>query len=288
MQSSMVCVNGVNNAELALKKSKLDWTVSKQDLTTATGATCATKQALVRDDTNEIIGIVSKKYRPFQNVEAFGFFDYLCDKYNASYEYGICIGDGSVVMLQTKMIKTCKIRDNDILQSYVTLKNSFDTTHQMSAVFTPVRLNGMSECVSEIEGIPNKITIRHTVSAMDKIAEANKVFDMNQKYFDHFCVFAKNLNQKLINDNIVEEYLNNLFGPNHETLGKKRHNMKKLIKDIYKYGKGNQGRSAWDLYCAVMEYIDHRSTSGKKRIASKFKGDGYRKKRKAWDLILKL
>jgi len=53
----------------------LDWTVSKETMTTDSGIVVPGKKALVRSLDNKVLDVVGSNWNPVQNAEAFEFFD---------------------------------------------------------------------------------------------------------------------------------------------------------------------------------------------------------------------
>src|SRR5271170_5617388 len=75
----------------AITLAGLDWQVDQWPVSAVAPdgwGTVATKRfvANVRTDTKAVLGVVSRKYRPFQNHEAFSFCDALVGEGLAKYE----------------------------------------------------------------------------------------------------------------------------------------------------------------------------------------------------------
>jgi len=63
-----------------LDKTNLNWSVRQEDIQTTSGIIVPNKKALVRDDTNTIVGLHSDGYQPYQNHELMDllWWSYLC------------------------------------------------------------------------------------------------------------------------------------------------------------------------------------------------------------------
>src|SRR3954462_14193635 len=75
-------------AQEALEIAGLDYEVETQPLQTIYGLEVPKAFATVRTDTQKPRGIVTDKYFPIQNRDAFGFFDPIIDRKEAMYETG--------------------------------------------------------------------------------------------------------------------------------------------------------------------------------------------------------
>lgn len=53
----------------------LDWSVSKETMTTDSGIVVPGKKALVRSNDGKVLDVVGSNWNPVQNAEAFEFFD---------------------------------------------------------------------------------------------------------------------------------------------------------------------------------------------------------------------
>ena len=68
-------VEGTFDSAEAISKGGLDWHVDKLPIQTKTGIDIPDNFALVRRDTSHVFSVVSNIYKPFQNKDAFKFFD---------------------------------------------------------------------------------------------------------------------------------------------------------------------------------------------------------------------
>ena len=59
------------NAELAIQAAGLDYHVELQEMTTPRGSLVPGRKAVVRSDTDDVLGVVSDSYTTIQNHECF-------------------------------------------------------------------------------------------------------------------------------------------------------------------------------------------------------------------------
>lgn len=251
-----------SSAAEALEFYKLDWIAECQPLVTGAGINVESHKAIVRNDTNSVIGIVGRDYLPIQNNDAFAMFDVLCKKHGARWNRAGSFYGGSKVYLQATIGKG-EVKVGDIVENRITIFNAFDGSHSYEVDSTPYRLvcaNGM-RAMDRSRAI--KVCIRHTKNAMYRYEEALRVFGIAQKEFETFIETSRALAQKLIDKDKVVRLIREAFDvpseqKNDEIPPAKRARMNQVF-TLYQSGKGNEGRSLYDFVNGVTEFVDHYS-----------------------------
>ena len=127
-------------------------------------------------------------------------------------------------------------------------------------------------------------TIRHTASAQSRIAEALQIYGVASDTFRVFEEKAKYLAVKAVDKAKVKRFLDELLP---DTGSGRVRNQRDNVVRLFETGKGNKGRTAWDLYNGATEWIDGPRTSDPdKRIDSSLFGSGMVLKQKALELAL--
>jgi hypothetical protein len=119
--------------------------------------------------------------------------------------------------------------------------------------------------------------------------EGYKILAKSMEYFEHFKTLASELAQKVVDQKMIDLFLKGVFG---ETDSKQSATKLEAVNQLIHTGKGNTGKSAWDMYNGVTEWIDHYRYSGKeeedaKNIASAIL-TGVDVKEKAWEVATSL
>lgn len=276
----------IKSVETVLDESNLNFIAEKQELITASGVSVPKNVAIVRTDTNQVVGVVGNGYEPHQNSQTFGLFDTICEKFDASYQYTYEINNGSKVVIQAKVNGGFEVIPGDKVEKYITVINSFDGSTPLIAYFTTKRLWCSNQLRASLKGVTEKVSIRHTKNSESRIKEALRIFGLSLEYFKVFEEKAKVLAQKAIDKNMVEKFLNKVVGEPNST---RRKNIRSEVERLFQYGKGNNGVSGWDLYNGYSEYIDHiRGDNEEKRLASALVGSGANSKDKAFNVALNL
>lgn len=268
-------VDGLATAEEAIQKARLEWEVNLHPLRVmpteenAFEANFDSHRAVVRQDTNTILGVVGSKYEPLQNKDAFGFFDPLVERSEAIYETAGSIYNGRRVWLLAKLPDTFSVgNDADVIEKYVLLTNSHDGSKPVVAKITPVRVvcnNTLSFALGKKGSGNDEVAIRHTSNIHSNLAEAHKVLDItNNTYGKLKEKFDAMLNVQL-NEEGIFEYVKTVLGHKDteaEELHTRTLNTMTDIERLLNEGsghelfRGNEG-NLWQVYNSITEYVDH-------------------------------
>ena len=275
---------GCLTSEDALRESKLDWKVIPAPIYTEGAVTAAMLPGAsvpvpipgfmsnVREDTGEVLGVVSDKYKIIQNVDAFAFADELMDvrQGEAVYETaGSLFGGRRIFMLLN--LPAEKILDDEV-EKFLCLSNSHDGSNSLKVFTTPVRVvcnNTLSMALSGFEkGLNRGISIRHMSSADIRQREALRTFKMADAYFEGIRRFAEKMSYKKVD---VDALLGKLFPETSDMSARQKvsnSEVKEVIKSlcVQKDDLGNFTGTAWGFVNGV---ADWRSNAKPKRVTSK-------------------
>lgn len=257
---------------------------------------------IVRLDTHEHLGNVGPKYYVMQNRDAFSFFDNIVGQGQAIYETVGALGRGERIWIMAKLPDEIKLRNgSDIMKLYLLLTSAHDGTGAIKARFTPVRVVCQNTLALALKGkTPSEITIRHTVNADEKLKIAADLMGIiPNQVKETEKVFQKMLNTK-VQDSQVKAFLEALY-PESDRKATRSQNIRTEIYELFKNGKGNEGKTVWDLYNGTVEFIDHtRSIKGlavdggepvdvrRTRWEASTFGSGWKKKVEAFDASMVL
>jgi len=138
-------VDTAQSSDQAIQLGGLDWSVEQrpvQAIDPDTGTTHPTDEwvANVRTDTHRVLGIVSPRYQPFQNRDAFQFADALVGEADAKYETAGALRGGRRVWMLLKLPETINVSPNDPVQPYLLVYNTFDASSALRALLTCTRV----------------------------------------------------------------------------------------------------------------------------------------------------
>ena len=267
-------------------------------------------KALVRSDTETVLGVVGKDYKVVQPKQVLEFFRDIVFASDSRYtmETAGCLFDGRRVWALARTKSEIRIGKNDIIKPFILLGTSFDGTTSTFASYTSVRVvchNTLSMAVGTAATNAD-IRITHAQdfdetavkSALGLIegAEASTV--------EAFAETADALSQRPVTDHEMFTYFAELYGPKREegqtvedlkvgdfTKNQKR-NIDQLI-TLFKNGPGakldSADGTAWGLVNAVTRFEDHANgANATRRLQSSAFGAGKRRKTQAANAAIAL
>ena len=295
-------------AEDIIKTANLNWTVSKRPMFIQGGLDSngeivsdikvSDQVAVVRDDTNTVLGCVGESYAPIQNTEMFAFFNSLVGVGNLNYDSAGSFYNGKRVFATAKTKGQIRIvGTDDISDSYIVVCNSHDGSLALKALFTNIRIACSNSLNAAIKGSKNSISLRHSGNISSRIAEAQQVLGLNVQYTNTFNEIANTLAKQLVDSKMVEQFLKDCFKPATKEINDEEStrvkNIQLQVKNLFENDPKNNmsgiSGSKWALYNAVTQYADHEAVSVKKnadnRMNSIMFGSSANLKQKAFDLI---
>lgn len=283
------------NSATAITAAHLDWQVAMEQLQTASGRLAAEHFATVRQDTGDILGIVSDRYQIVQNKDAFDFLDGLLADGIIRYESAGALRGGKVVWVLARMPSIDTIAEGDDTLRYVLFSTSHDGSQAIQAIPTSVRV----VCANTLRvATAGNIGIRHTGDVAGKLEFAKQYLSQFDEKFTLFRDNARILATRQIIGNQAKDYINTLFPEVKEAGRAQTIREGKLSKIRANYRNDRQNipsikGSWWSLVNAVTELVDHGSTfKGKGRekaenkMLSTIDGNGADFKVKAFELAL--
>jgi len=115
-----------------LQKANLDWTVSMHNLETQdTSIVIPKHKAIIRDDTQEVMGLVKSQYVPFQNEELMELLVKISGKTGLELHSGGFFKAGQRVWAQLKS-NDLLLPDGDKIKGYITGVNSHDGSSSLA------------------------------------------------------------------------------------------------------------------------------------------------------------
>lgn len=199
-------IDSVLTAKEAIQATGLDWDIELKDTHFQTPAgdlkTVENQFAVVRQDTQEALGVVGSRYRVVQNRDAFQFMDNIVDSGEAKYESGGELNGGKRIYIMMNVDRALEIEGDSILP-YMLLVNSHDGSSSLQVMMMPVRLSCMNMIrYNMTKNYTNSIRISHTKSIDQKITEARDALGIANRYFDAFSQDVNKLiTQEIDNDN---------------------------------------------------------------------------------------
>lgn len=248
----------------------INWTVSKRPLFAQVDGAwkpIKNKVAIVRDDNSQPISIVGDGYTIFQNHELEEFSHAIIGEGAAKLENAYVWRDGRKVALQFSFPTYFNVGGaDDKIQQYLTLINGHDGLTSLYGMVTAFRLNCSNKIMWMIAKmkssmkIGNVIRIRHTASIHDKVVEARKVLGFASESFEEVQPVLQRLAATPLTNVLHKQYINRVLdieAVRPQDMSSRIINMQRSIHNLGVLGRGNNGKTLWDAYNGVTEYVDH-------------------------------
>jgi len=287
-------------AREAIEAAGLHYDVSLTDLVTTDGIPVTSCKAVVRTDTNDVLGVVGNSYVPVQNRQAFAFLDAVVADGALRYHTAGALRKGEKIWLLAKLPGQIRVRfSEDVSEKYLLLTNSHDGSAALRVFFTSIRcVCANTLAMADREGRGEGISIRHQGDLTSKIRQARDVLGIAARYFDdlegQFDLLARHYPSYAQ----VSAYFKALYPDPEEGNPARAENVRNDLFRLFEHGKGQDipeiRSTSWAMLNAVTEYVDHlRPTRAKtefdrsaNRLDSSWFGSGARLKEKAFQLAI--
>jgi phage/plasmid-like protein (TIGR03299 family) len=221
------------------------------------------------DAGKDVLAVVGKRYRVFQNEDLFAFGDNILDG-GASWESAGSIKDGKVVF-GSLVVPREFILDpqgaNDKTTTYLLVSSSHDGSASVTASITPVRVVCQNTLNMALRGVKQSFKLRHTLKAGERTAEARRVLGLTFNHMDTFETLARDLFQTSMDAKGWDDLVNAVYPkPDAQSAPQsltKWQAKRDLLDDIYFQSptqtniKGNY----WGALNALTERLDYYRSS---------------------------
>lgn len=175
--------------------------------------------ANVREDTDDVLGVVGKDYQIVQNIEAFSFFDNIVGgKDGILYETAGALGKGERIFITAKLPDYIRVGRNDCIEKYIFLTSSHDGYGSITAAFTPVRVVCQNTLNAALRNHTNQIKIRHTASASQRLKQAQHLLGLTNLLANELEEVFNQWSKIRITDQQVKRLVQLAMVPNKEAL----------------------------------------------------------------------
>lgn len=260
---------------LMLESAKLaNWNVRLEDVQYPAGYRSKTDLFMVArtnpfDAGTDVLAVVGKRYRVFQNEELFTFGDNILDG-GASWESAGSIKNGKVVF-GSLVVPREFILDpqgaNDKTTTYLLVHTSHDGSASVQASITPVRVVCQNTLNMALAGCKQSFKLRHTLKVEGRVAEARRVLGLTFSHMDSFESVAKALFEAPLSNAGWDKLVNAIYPmPDANQVAPqvmtKWQAKRDLLEDIYHVSptQSNIKGTYWGALNALTERIDYFRT----------------------------
>jgi len=244
----------------ALELAGLDWRVVQKNLVTEEGITVPGFRANLRETDNQVLGVVSDRYKVVQNEEAFAFTDELLGE-GVTYETAGSLQNGRRTWILAKL-PTRYIISGDEITPYLVFMNSHDGSGAIKAAMTPIRVVCQNTLNLALSTAKRCWATNHTGDIRGKLEDAKNTLLYADKYMAELGKTIDYLNQQKLSDRQVLEYIDSMFplllNPSEQQV-KNIMRMKEDMKVRYFDAPDLQhiGKNAYRFINAVSDFATH-------------------------------
>ena len=154
-----------------------------------------------------LLGLVSRRYQPLQNVDAFEFFDPIVGEKKAYFETAGVLGQGERIWVMARMPEAMEIVKGDDCYNYLLLSNTHTGDGSVIVKFTSVRVVCQNTLMMAMEDGQKAYRVRHSKKMQFKLDELASFLAITQKVFQR----AQETFQMLATVEMTQAHLDEYF-----------------------------------------------------------------------------
>jgi phage/plasmid-like protein (TIGR03299 family) len=248
------------NLDDALAAAGLTWSVAKQPLHRADGRAVDGVNATVREDTDEVLGVVSDDYVVVQNRDCFAFLTNLLGS-ELIFETAGSMWGGRQVFITAELPDHITVGGDEV-RPYVVLSAWHTGTGAIRAMTTPVRAVCNNTVRLALERARAVYRVRHVGDPTGQLHEARAVLGLTVDYYRQFQRLGDRLALEPMGERALRDVLAKLY-PHDTALGGRalasRARARETVLELFVHGDtvGAAPGSKWCALNAIVEYHDH-------------------------------
>lgn len=294
-----VDLTGERDIGNVMERADLNFDVEKVPVHTPEGNVVTGKYLLRRTDNNFVLGTCGDRYHIVDNKSMFDPFDSIVQNTGAVYESAGVINHGKTCWVSARLGDDFKVRDDAFQRRVIMLV--YHNGLQRNSYFgynNRVICNNMMSSLNAASR-KNGIGVKHTPKWEDNLNLAVEAFKDSLRESNVFAEsISKLASQKMTKLQAARFALKffNDFKPIKRTTSRsdrsrtRNHSKVEELMHLFEEGVGNEGKTRYDMFNAVTEYLDHRSVRSNvnsgRRFLSNLNGLQAAKKRKAVNVLL--
>lgn len=244
----------------ALVAAGLDWKVIQKEICTKEGQPVEGYRANIRDRDQNILGVVSERYKVVQNEEAFSFTDQLLGE-GVTYETAGSLQDGRRTWILARLPQRYIISGDEITP-YLVFMNSHDGSGAIKAAMTPIRVVCQNTLNLALSTAKRSWSTNHTGDIQGKLSDARNTLLYAERYMKELGKAIDQLNRIRLSDQKVYEYINALFPLVEGATETQKKNLLRLKDEVrLRYFEApdlqHVGKNAYRFVNAVSDFATH-------------------------------
>lgn len=245
-----------------LVESNLNWSVRTEPVMTESGILVKGYHAIIRNDNDKPLSILSDGYYPYQNHDLVELLDRVSSKTKGDLvlHNGGYFGNGERVYIQLKSKNL--ILDDDVVEGYVTGINSFDGSTSLAFGPSNITISCMNTFFAAFREMRTKV--RHTKNMIDRVDEMVSVLEKATKEEDKIFEQIKRMQNVEITSSqreVVSKLILNIEPKldikDRGQISTRTYNNLKRLDLAMDREIGQKGSNLWGLFSGITRYTTH-------------------------------
>lgn len=211
-----------------------------------------------------VLGIVTDRYEPLQNRDAFAFFDPIVDQERAFFETAGALGDGERIWVMAKMPGDIEVVRGDTCHKYLLLSNTHNGRGSVIVKFTAIRVVCQNTLMMSLEDGQTAYRVRHSKKMTDRLQEVAELIAAANEVYATAAKLFKAMAARRLDAPAFDRYLDMVF-PKTANQRKKGDEPERWthVRGLFQNHKdlqlpGVQG-TLWAAYNAITYFEDHKT-----------------------------
>lgn len=244
----------------ALVLAGLDWKVLQKSLNTEDGLPVSGFKANIRETDNQVLGVVTDRYKVVQNEDAFAFTDALLGE-GVTYETAGSLQGGRRTWILARLPHRYIISGDEITP-YLVFMNSHDGTGAIKAAMTPIRVVCQNTLNLALATAKRSWSTNHVGNIEGKLDDARFTLLYADAYMAELGKTIDDLNRQKLSDRQVYEYIDALFPVSEKATEAQKKNILRLKEDVKMRfydapDLQHVGKNAYRFVNAVSDFATH-------------------------------
>lgn len=250
--------------EEILNRTGLNWNVKTENVMTASGIEIPNRIALVREDIQEVLGIHTNVYVPYQNDELIELLFKISNQSGLNIHTGGFFKNGKKVWFQ---LKSDDYRiGNDMIKGYISGFNSFDGRSSLTFGNATLTVSCMNTFWNGYDQVETRL--RHSAKMRPRIDEILRKIDVLLQKEKKVFETIRRMNEIPMTPEIRELITKMMFSLNNEekldSMDLSTNKQNKLIRfnSVVDMELAGKDHSIWGLFSGVTRYTTHEMKRG--------------------------
>lgn len=244
----------------ALILAGLNWKVIQKPIVTEDGIPVLGFKANLRSTDNQVLGVVTDRYKVVQNEDAFSFTDSLLGE-GVTYETAGSLQNGRRVWMLAKLPQRYIISGDEIAP-YLVFMNAHDGTGAIKAAMTPIRVVCMNTLNLALSTAKRSWSTNHVGNIQGKLEDARYTLLYADLYMQELGKAIDKLNQQKLSDRKVYAYIDTLFPLIDNASEQQKKNLLRMKEEVkVRYfdapDLAHIGKNAYRFVNAISDFATH-------------------------------